>query len=75
VDLPLCLAFFRSRWLEKPSEQGRCGGDVLAGPSELQKTVAAFHDPPGNISGPSLCMPVLGVALRDLTLELSAFFL
>jgi hypothetical protein len=75
MDLPLCLAFFGSRWLRKPSEQGRCGGDVLAGPSELQKTVVAFHNPPVNVSGPGLCVPILGVALRDLVLELSAFFL
>jgi hypothetical protein len=47
----------------------------LAGPSELQKTVAVFHDPPVNVLGPGSCVPALGAALRDLMLKLSVFFL
>jgi hypothetical protein len=56
-------------------EQGRHHGDVLAGPSELRKTIAIFHDPPVNVTGPGSCVPFLGAALCDLTLELSVFFL
>jgi hypothetical protein len=48
---------------------------VLASPGELQKTVAVFHDPPVNVTGPGSCAPILSAALRDLTLKLSAFFL
>jgi hypothetical protein len=56
-------------------EQGCRSSDVLAGPSELQKTVAVFHNPPMNVTGPSSCVPALSAVLRDLVLKLSALFL
>jgi hypothetical protein len=75
VDLPLGLAFLKSRWLGKPSEQGRHSGDVLAGPSELRKIITVFHDPSMDVTGSGLCASILSVALCDLTFEVSAFFL
>jgi hypothetical protein len=41
----------------------------------LWKAITVFHNLLVNITGPSSCVPALNAALRDLTLELSAFFL
>jgi hypothetical protein len=75
ADLPLGLVFVRSCWLGEPSEQGHHGGDVLAGPGELRKTITVLHNPLVNITGPGPCASALSMALHDLTLELSALFL
>ena len=55
-------------------EQGRCGGDVLACPSEVRKGFIVGDDPLIYIMGHGACAPTVSVAL-DLPIELCVFLL
>ena len=60
------------RGLWKAMEQGRCGGDVLACPSEVRKGFIIGDDPSVYITGHGACAPTSSATL-DLPIELRAF--
>jgi hypothetical protein len=71
----LGLALLGGCWLGEPLEQGHHNGDVLAGPSELRKTVAVLYNSSVNVTGPGPRASALRTTLHDFTLKLSALFL
>ena len=62
------------RGLRKPSEQGRCGSDVLACSGEVWEGFVVLDDPLVHVTGHDTCTSTVSMAL-DLLLELRAFLL
>ena len=55
--------------LWKAKKQGRCGGDVLACPSEVRKGFIIGNDPSVHIMGHGACAPTVSMAF-DLSIDL-----
>ena len=53
-------------------EQGHCGGDVLAYPSEVRKGFIIGNDPLIHITGHGACMPTVS-AVFDLPIDQRVF--
>ena len=53
-------------------EEGRCGGDVLACPSEARMGLIIGDDPSIHIMGHGACAPTVSVAF-DLLIDLHVF--
>ena len=53
-------------------EQGHCGGDVLACPSEVRKGFIIGNDPSVYVMGRSACVPTVSAAF-DLPIDLHVF--
>lgn len=70
-DPSLDPLFFGGCGRRKPTNQGCCSSDVLAGPGELWETAVVFHDPPMRIACSGAYASAIVVVL-ELTLELSA---
>lgn len=72
MDIPLSLVLFGGYGHPKATEQGRCGGNVLASSGEPWEIIVIFHDPPLYIAGLGSCAPLFGTVALDLLFELSA---
>ena len=59
----------RRRGPRKPPEQGHCGGDVLACPSEVRKGFIIGDDPSVYVTGHGACAPTVS-AVFDLLIDL-----
>ena len=59
---------------QKPLEQGRCSGNVLACLGEVRECFIIIDDPPIHVAGHGACTPTVSVVL-DLSIELHAFLL
>ena len=55
--------------LRKAMEQGRCGGNVLACPSEVRKGFIVGDDPLVHVTGHNSCAPTVSAAF-DLPIDL-----
>ena len=53
-------------------EQGRCGGDVLACPSEVRKGFIISDDPLVHVVGDGACVPTISAAF-DLLIDQRVF--
>ena len=58
----------------KPSEQGRCGSDVMACSGEVWEGFVVLDDPLVHVAGHGTCTPTIFVVL-DLSLKLHEFLL
>ena len=57
------------RRLQKPSEQGCCGSDVLACPGEVWEGFVVLDDPPVHVMGHGTCTPVGIKGVARVTVE------